>query len=97
MKLLRKMRSLAKSNYVDWIMLIRVKVRIRNNTGSSKSVKKKEIRIDNEIENMKWTKGVSIKVCLPVESLSEETLKLNVMDAPGQEDWNWVVVTCSEV
>ena len=41
MKLLRKMRSLAKSNYVDWIMLIRVKVRIRNNTGSSKSVKKK--------------------------------------------------------
>ena len=56
MKLLRKMRSLAKSNYVDWIMLIRVKVRIRNNTGSSKSVKK-EIRIDNEIENMKWTKA----------------------------------------
>ena len=46
---------------------------------------------------MKWTKGVSIKVCLPVESLSEETLKLNVMDAPGQEDWNWVVVTRSEV
>ena len=96
MKLLRKMRSLAKSNYVDWIMLIRVKVRIRNNTGSSKSVKK-EIRIDNEIENMKWTKCVSIKVCLPVESLCEETLKLNVMDAPGQEDWNWVVVTRSEV
>ena len=77
-------------------MLIRVKVRIRNNTGSSKSVKK-EIRIDNEIENMKWTKCVSIKVCLPVESLCEETLKLNVMDAPGQEDWNWVVVTRSEV
>ena len=46
---------------------------------------------------MKWTKGVSIKVCLPVESLCEETLKLNVMDAPGQEDWNWVVVTRSEV
>ena len=56
MKLLRKMRSLAKSNYVDWIMLIRVKVRIRNSTGSSKS-EKKEIRIDNEIENMKWTKA----------------------------------------
>ena len=33
-----------------------------------------------------------IIIITPVESLCEKSLNLNVLDAPRQENWDWVVV-----